>query len=345
MVMIRRESNSVTLATVWENQELKKYDLEPPYQRNSVWSEEKQSFLIDSIIKNIPIPPIFLHQKIDDTTGKTVYAVIDGKQRLESIFKFIKGEIPSSSEDESSPLYDEKTSGIWFSDLAKDEFSEIRKQFWRYSIPIEYVDTTDKNIIDAIFDRLNRNGEPLSGQELRRSQFYSQPILTTIEDLSELPFWKERLSHVDVKRMENIEFISELVFNLLEEGHFSSDQSTLDSLYIKYSNGHIKWDEIKEVFRSTTELMSGFNLNYTDLKINGVSHLYAIWCFARYCLVNRLTADQVGTKLNLFYERLRAAPDEDQRLVVYKKSMSSATKMKSQRTRRVDSLIEYVIAS
>lgn len=345
MVMIRRESNSVTLATVWENQELKKYDLDPPYQRNSVWSEEKQSFLIDSIIKNIPIPPIFLHQKIDDVTGKTVYSVIDGKQRLESIFKFIKGEIPSSSEDESSPLYDKKTSGIWFSDLAKDEFSEIRKQFWRYSIPIEYVDTTDKNIIDAIFDRLNRNGEPLSGQELRRSQFYSQPILTTIEELSELPFWKERLSHVDVKRMEDIEFISELVFNLLETDHFSSDQRTLDSLYLKYSSEHINWNEIKDVFRSTTELMSDFNLSYTDLKINGVSHLYAIWCFARYCLANQLTAAQVGTKLNLFYERLRAEPDEDQRLVFYKKSMSSATKMRSQRIRRVESLIEYVIAS
>ncbi|WP_421245972.1 DUF262 domain-containing protein [Aeromonas sanarellii] len=343
MVMIRRESNSVTLATVWENQELKKYDLEPPYQRNSVWSEEKQSFLIDSIIKNIPIPPIFLHQKIDDATGKTVYAVIDGKQRLESIFKFIKGEIPSSSEDETSPLYEEKTSGIWFSDLAKDEFSEIRKQFWRYSIPIEYVDTTDKNIIDAIFDRLNRNGEPLSGQELRRSQFYSQPILTTIENLSELAFWKERLSHVDVKRMEDIEFISELVFNLLEADHFSSDQNTLDSLYGRYSKTNVDWTHIKETFESTTEFMSSLNLNYTDLKINGVSHLYAIWCFSRYCLENELTAAKVGTQLNSFYERLRAAPDEDDRLIIYKKSMSSATKMRSQRTRRVDSLIGYVI--
>ncbi|WP_421288613.1 DUF262 domain-containing protein [Aeromonas veronii] len=343
MVMIRRESNSVTLATVWENQELKKYDLEPPYQRNSVWSEEKQSFLIDSIIKNIPIPPIFLHQKIDDATGKTVYAVIDGKQRLESIFKFIKGEIPSSSEDETSPLYDEKTSGIWFSDLAKEEFSEVRTQFWRYSIPIEYVDTTDKAIIDAIFDRLNRNGEKLSGQELRRSQFYSNPILITIEMLSKHDFWKERLSHVDVKRMEDIEFISELVFNLLEKDHFSSDQNTLDGLYGRYSKADVNWDKIKAIFIETTNFMNSLNLNYSRLKINGVSHLYAIWCFSKYCLEHQLTASKVKKKLHSFYERLRAAPDEDERLVIYKKSMSSATKMKSQRTRRVDSLIQYVI--
>lgn len=343
MVMIRRESNSVTLATVWENQELKKYDLEPPYQRNSVWSEEKQSFLIDSIIKNIPIPPIFLHQKIDDITGKTVYAVIDGKQRLESIFKFIKGEIPSSSEDETSPLYDEQTSGIWFSDLAKEEFSEVRKQFWRYSIPIEYVDTTDKAIIDAIFDRLNRNGEPLSGQELRRSKFYSQDILTTIEDMSEIPFWKERLSHVDVKRMENVEFISELVFNILVRDHFSSDQATLDNLYSTYAQKDVPWDMVVEEFNKTTTFMESLNLDYTKLKINGVSHLYAIWCFSRFCLKEAIKVEQVCDALNTFYERLRAAPDEDELLAIYKKSMSSATKMKSQRTRRVDSLIKYVL--
>lgn len=39
-------------------------------------------------------------------------------------------------------------------------------------MPIEYIDTEDERIIDSIFDRLNRNGERLNGQELRNAKYH-----------------------------------------------------------------------------------------------------------------------------------------------------------------------------
>src|SRR2546421_10224449 len=60
--------------------------LEPCFQRQSVWTERDRAKLIDSILRNYPLPAIFLYKRQED--GDLVYDVIDGKQRLESIFMF-----------------------------------------------------------------------------------------------------------------------------------------------------------------------------------------------------------------------------------------------------------------
>ena len=103
MKRFKRHETDFTIATLWEFKSLDKINLNPKYQRSSeVWNIEKQSFLIDSIVKNFPIPPIFLHEFIDQDSGKTKYDVIDGKQRLTSIFKFIEGNLalPVDSSDD-----------------------------------------------------------------------------------------------------------------------------------------------------------------------------------------------------------------------------------------------------
>ena len=100
--ILNRESNRITVASFYENFQLSKYNLNPHYQRRSIWSDEKKSFLMDSIFKNYPMPPIFLHQRIDNASGKTSYDVIDGKQRLTTIVDFIEGRISVTNETAES---------------------------------------------------------------------------------------------------------------------------------------------------------------------------------------------------------------------------------------------------
>lgn len=59
-------------------------DIKPKYQRRERWSKDKQSALIESFLLNIPVPPIYL---AEDEYGR--YSVIDGKQRVTSIYNFI----------------------------------------------------------------------------------------------------------------------------------------------------------------------------------------------------------------------------------------------------------------
>ncbi|MGL5665312.1 MAG: DUF262 domain-containing protein, partial [Shewanella sp.] len=97
-IRLKRKSNTMTISSLNEWRTLNKFNMTPSYQRHSVWSSEQQSLLVDSIIKNIPIPPIFLREHIDKQ-GKTTFEVIDGKQRLTSIFRFIDNEIATADDD------------------------------------------------------------------------------------------------------------------------------------------------------------------------------------------------------------------------------------------------------
>ncbi len=340
--VLSRETNTITVANFWENYLLNKYNFDPAYQRRSVWSDEKQSFFIDSILKNFPMPPIFLHQKIDDDTGKTKYDIIDGKQRLTSIIRFLQNEIPASDEFESSPFYDEKIAGVYFRDLDENNLTEYKKRLWRYVVPIEYIDTSNKNVIDNIFDRLNRNGEPLNGQELRKSVYHGSALLSLVEKISDGPFWKDRLSKVDVARMEHYEFVSEILFQLIEGKPLHANQDELDRLYEKYANESLDWNDLEKKVLAITTYIGSLEIDYDGFRVSGVSHLYGIWCFASDCVDKSIDADLVKSKLHDFFTQLRSQNYDDERVESYKKSMSARTKDQGQRRRRLESLLEYV---
>src|SRR5688572_20239184 len=58
--------------------------LNPEFQRRDRWDESRQSRLIESLVMNVPIPPVFLGE---DEYGQ--YVVLDGRQRLTAVSKFL----------------------------------------------------------------------------------------------------------------------------------------------------------------------------------------------------------------------------------------------------------------
>jgi hypothetical protein len=343
MNILQRDTNTITIANFWENFLLNKYNFNPVYQRKSVWTEEKQSFFIDSILKNFPIPPIFLHQHIDDNTGKTIYDVIDGKQRLESIIKFIQNIIPVSNERQDNNNTDQALAGAYFQDLDRPELQEYKRRFWRYVIPIEYIDTQSTALIDDIFDRLNRNGEPLTGQELRHATYHSTNLMRMVQELAATTFWSARLRKLDRSRMEDLEFLSELLFVILEGGPQEADQELLDRMYQKYANKEGAFNEAatRQHFNKTTTFMEGLNLDYDGLKIAGASHLYGLWCFSWYCTSNNIALPEVANAILQFFDHLRRSNEHNEQVESYRKTMSYQTKSRSQRTRRLTILKTY----
>lgn len=341
--LLERSSNNISISNFYEEYAVGKYDMNPPYQRLSVWSTEKKAFFIDSILKNLPIPPIFLRQKIDDKTGKTRYEVIDGKQRLSSIIEFIEGPLATADEADD-PFHDEDLAGKCFSELEGEKLGQYKKLFWRYQIPVEYIDSGDPIVIDRIFDRLNRNGEPLTGQELRHSNYYSSHLLQLCYRLSKHPFWSNRLVTTDKARMEDVAFISELVFVLLEKTELTATDEVLDMYYAKYAlatDTDINWKQLEVQFELLTNFIIDLGLDYENLKISGVSHLYGLWCFAFACIAKNIQPQSVADKLRKFFELARQRDYSNPASNDYKQSMSNRTKFKGQRTKRKNALIAF----
>ena len=336
-----RSSNNISIATLYENFKMGKYNLDPACQRKSIWSEEKKSFLINSILRNFPIPPVFLRQHINDNDGTTTYDVIDGKQRITSIIEFIEGKIVVSSEDDEDYPFD----GLSFGDFNdNEELLDYKKNFWKYSISIEYVDTTDDQLIDSIFDRLNRNGEALTGQELRNAKYHSSKLLTTVDELSQMQYWKERLQYVDRSRMEDLEFISELIYFIIAQQAQTSNQTILDQFYKRCeSDTAINWDEVKTEFKKLTGYIEKLNIDYERYKVKGVSHLYAFWGLARNAIIQGKSAEEVKTRIDEFFQKLRSKETMTQDIEDYKVSMCSRTKDVSMRQKRINCISQYCL--
>ena len=256
--LFERKSTSLTISEFYDNYTSNKYRFDVTYQRKSgVWSEDKKSFLIDSILKNYPVPAIFLRPCVDNDTGKTVYDVVDGKQRLEAIVDFIENRIALTTYFAEDDFIDDanletasEIAGLTFAEIKKrnKSFPDYIKQFWTYALNIEYLYEQKEDLVATVFDRLNRNGEPLTRQELRNAKYSDSPLLKTIKELTRTDFWDDKLSRLKSVRMEDIEFISELFFLVAEDRVLDSSQETLDLLYEKYRNDTTGISKAQKVF-------------------------------------------------------------------------------------------------
>lgn len=80
------QQSDFSLSAIAEMVKFESIDITPHYQRRDRWHVEKQSALIESFLLNIPVPPVYLSE---DEYG--TYTVIDGKQRITSIYDFLSG--------------------------------------------------------------------------------------------------------------------------------------------------------------------------------------------------------------------------------------------------------------
>ncbi|MCD1630342.1 DUF262 domain-containing protein [Marinobacter sp. KM021] len=337
--MLDRRTATLSIAGFHEQNQLSKFNYNPPYQRRSVWSDEKQSYFIDSLLRNFPIPPVFLHRKIDEDTGKTTFDVIDGKQRLTAIGRFIAGEI-SASNEYGSEEDDDILSGVTFSDLGKrEDLKNYKTSFWKYDLPIEYIDPSDEGLIEMVFDRLNRNGEPLKGQELRNAQYHSSNITAAVDVLSETPFWKTRLEVTDRNRMEDKEFCAECLLSVYMNDVIGSSQRILDDLYERHANSD--FTDASNSAKSLTSQIADIGIDYAQYKIMGVSHLYGIWGLALTLAKHGDSISNYSDELIEFFAALRDRSIEDDEIKSeYRKSMNSRTKERFMRVKRVNSLLQ-----
>jgi hypothetical protein len=140
-----RPINFQTVSWFWDLYTRQLLDLDPPYQRRSVWNQDYKDFFIDTVLNSYPAPAIFLYQEITPD-GISKFSIIDGKQRLSTLFEFVENEFPVSETATITRLR-----GQYFKYLA----IKVKQDFWKYQFAVEYVPSSDEGIINNIFDRIN----------------------------------------------------------------------------------------------------------------------------------------------------------------------------------------------
>ena len=126
----------------------------PSFQRRYVWSNTLASRLIESILLNVPIPPCYLSQNEDFELD-----VIDGQQRLYSIYRFIENQFSLSGLEVLK-----ETNGKRFHELPP----KLQRQLKTHTLRLVAItNESHPEIKFDVFERLNTNTVPLNAQELR----------------------------------------------------------------------------------------------------------------------------------------------------------------------------------
>ena len=248
-----------------------KYKVDETYQRPpDAWEKEDKQCLIDTILREEPIIPIFFLNFISD---KDIFYIVDGQQRLQAIKEFYDNKFGLRKEF-SGDANHEKTFG------GKNPISgELRNKFLDYELTFKILEDYDDEKIRMIFSRLQR-GKPLSlGETLNAKPGTIVPLMRKI---AQHPFLAESIG-IQKKRYGNYPDAARLLFyekhgakqsgtrQLLD---FFEDNQTLDESDRDYKNLRTTLNYLSKCFPPDPG-------NYVYLKKH-------VWVLAVYTLVREL---------------------------------------------------------
>jgi hypothetical protein len=224
--------------------------LEPDFQRAFVWDETRQSRLIESLLIRIPLPAFYI-----DATDSARWAVVDGLQRLTTLYRFCR--VPGFN-----------LRGLEFlTELNGENFQGLPP---KYKVLIEDDTSLDFNNLlpetpprakFTIFSRVNTGGMQLNAQEIRHALLQGRITATLRELAASDRFLKATDRAIDSKRMAD----RELILRTLAFAHFGTENylffDDLDSFLIdsmekfNLASLGIDLDQLGERFLVSVELV------------------------------------------------------------------------------------------
>lgn len=261
----------------WSNND--QLELNPKYQRRSVWTDTARSYLMDTIIRGKPIPKVFIRQKINVQTRKSIREVVDGQQRLRTILSFLKDGFTISKKHHST------YGGYYFSQL-NDVDPNIQASILNYEISTDLlVNMPDSEILD-IFGRLNSYAVTLNEQEKINANHFG-PFKTLADKLGHdnHSFWIDNkiLTDKEILRMAEVNLTADLLISMIEgirskkqikgfysqyEREFNSDPDLLEDRFKFTIN------TIQDIFHSELKLSEFKRVHLFYTLFTGIYHLY-----------------------------------------------------------------------
>lgn len=264
------EASLQTVSWFNEHRMNDRLEISPHFQRRAVWLERERSELVATICSNLPFPEIYVQIVTDRDTGGQKYIVVDGQQRLTSIFRFIDNEFSLPSND------------YWNAQNFRDLSDEQKEAFWDYKIVVRSLRRTNDAEIRDLFERLNTNNIALNDQEIRNAKYrgvFKNLALKLADDslFQEMSLFTAR----DVRRMLDVEFIGELLVLVIHG--ISNKKDLLDSFYAQFDEELPGESDYETQFTTALNLIWSIYDPGNKLLFKTKSNFYTIFgCMLRY---------------------------------------------------------------
>ncbi len=216
---------SPTDFTIWR--ETEGLSLTPKFQRRGVWKPKTRSFFVDTLLRGMSIPPIYIRVTQNEAATRMIREVIDGQQRISAVLDFIDGKY-SLSKSLGAPW-----AGKAFSQLSKPEQTQLRTYGFSSEV---FQDISDQEVLE-LFARLNTYSVKLSKQELRNGKsfgLFKQSAYSLA--FEHLEFWRHNriFTETAIARMLEAELTSELMIAAIDG--MQDKKQSIDHYYSKFDD-------------------------------------------------------------------------------------------------------------
>lgn len=286
---ITSEPNDFNVMTLFSYMERGAIEL-PPFQRYFVWDKQRASRFIESLIKGLPVPQIFLYQE-----SRNNFQIIDGQQRMMSVYYFMKGRFPKpdgrarlreifaehksipdrfladdelfqdfslalKSKDES---YENPLHGLKFDTLDEHktpfELRPIRVVIIKQNEPKD-----DNSSIYEIYDRLNTGGANLKPQEIRANLYYSD-FYRALYEANKNPAWRKIIGQqAEDAFMRDVELLLRAFAMLVKGDEYKPSMTRFLNTFSNFAKLHMTSKDIKRlihIFDAFVRATSTFESN------------------------------------------------------------------------------------
>lgn len=314
--------------------------LAPEFQRRTVWTPRGKSFLIDSILRGMPLPQFFVREIVLPKEKRTVREVVDGQQRLSAILGYIAGEYSVL------PMHNSEFGRLKYEELPED----AQKTFLSFPLSVNVLEGTEDADLLEIFARLNSYSVPLNQQE-KLNAMYVGAFKKAITDLSKehLAYWKRHriLTAQPIARMKDVELTCELIAGMLYG--LQNQKKIIGTMYKDFDDGFPQIAFLKPRFAETLQIcqeLVGGDLSGTIFQRSSL--FYSLYIAVYDCMYGLEAQENATQKIATLDGRLtaqnrlvglsQAIEDEVGRLdylQFYEATRQSTDKLSQRRTRHL----------
>lgn len=268
--MIKPDRSTYTPTDFLQWRDAQSLVLTPKFQRRGVWKPAARSFFIDTVLREMPVPPIYLRTMQSGERNRVVREVVDGQQRVAAVLDFVDGKYRLSSSLDAS------WAGKTFDQLRAPERERIRTFGFNAEV---FHGISDLQVLE-VFARLNTYSVPLNAQELRNGRFFG-PFKTTAYGLAHehLEFWRTNrvFTERSIARMLEVEFVSEIMIAAIDG--MQDKKKSIDDFYEKFDEAFASHKRIAKQFRAVVdEISESMQSELRETDFRRVPLLYTMFC-------------------------------------------------------------------
>lgn len=199
-----------SIVEIYQKIKENKLVLDPDYQRNEIWEDDKKTAFIESLYMGIVIPPIYVVEiPGENMLSENTYEVVDGKQRLSTIRDYLSSKLRLKTK--ALEYFQDYFGNKIFQEVGDGEYKEKTNEMLSSVLDIYVITANSPEFTKYdIFSRLNKGAEKLKVNEIRRAVYKSSSskiindfIENKLKDKSSKKEYTELFTRNDIKRYED----------------------------------------------------------------------------------------------------------------------------------------------